>query len=129
MFQIDSGKCTKCGSCVSVCPQEAITLHGGTVAINQELCVQCGICVEVCPVYAIHEIVPVYAKLEKGGEKMPYGQGRGFGFAGAATSWPYIGRGRGGLPHCQRSWPSSRSGSLLRGPYSRGRTRIPEESG
>jgi NAD-dependent dihydropyrimidine dehydrogenase PreA subunit len=103
MFQIDSGKCTRCGSCVSVCPQQAITMHDGMAAINQELCIQCGACVEVCPVGAIHGIVPAYAKAAKGGETMPYGQGRrfGFGFAGAATSWPYIGRGRGGLPRCQ----------------------------
>jgi hypothetical protein len=40
---------------------------------------------------------------------MPYGQGRGFGFgsASAAPSWPYIGRGRGGLPRCQRPGPQT----------------------
>ncbi len=31
---------------------------------------------------------------------MTYGQGRGFGFRGSAPAWPYIGRGRGGLPRC-----------------------------
>jgi len=31
---------------------------------------------------------------------MQYGYGRGFGFRGASPSWPYIGRGRGGLPRC-----------------------------
>ena len=34
---------------------------------------------------------------------MTYGYGRGFGFRGAAPSWPYIGRGRGGLPRCWHS--------------------------
>lgn len=29
-----------------------------------------------------------------------YGFGRGFGFRGASPPWPYIGRGRGGLPRC-----------------------------
>ena len=29
---------------------------------------------------------------------MPYG--RGFGFRGSSAGWPYIGRGRGGLPRC-----------------------------
>jgi hypothetical protein len=29
-----------------------------------------------------------------------YGYGRGFGFRGASPPWPYIGRGRGGLPRC-----------------------------
>lgn len=28
------------------------------------------------------------------------GGGGGFGFRGASPSWPYIGRGRGGLPRC-----------------------------
>ena len=27
--------------------------------------------------------------------------GRGFGFRGASPSWPYVGRGRGGLPRCR----------------------------
>jgi hypothetical protein len=44
---------------------------------------------------------------------MPYGYGRGtgmgmggrgggmgFGFRGTSPAWPYIGRGRGGLPRC-----------------------------
>lgn len=31
---------------------------------------------------------------------MAYGYGRGLGFRGASPSWPYIGRGRGGLPRC-----------------------------
>ena len=26
--------------------------------------------------------------------------GRGFGFSGASPPWPYVGRGRGGLPRC-----------------------------
>ena len=26
--------------------------------------------------------------------------GYGFGFRGASPSWPYVGRGRGGLPRC-----------------------------
>lgn len=33
---------------------------------------------------------------------MPYGRGIGMGrgFRGTYTAWPYIGRGRGGLPRC-----------------------------
>jgi len=31
---------------------------------------------------------------------MQYGYGRGFGFRGASPAWPYVGRGRGGLPRC-----------------------------
>ena len=31
---------------------------------------------------------------------MAYGYGRGFGFRGTSPPWPYVGRGRGGLPRC-----------------------------
>ncbi len=29
-----------------------------------------------------------------------YGYGMGFGFRGASPPWPYVGRGRGGMPRC-----------------------------
>ena len=31
---------------------------------------------------------------------MGRGYGAGFGFRGASPPWPYVGRGRGGLPRC-----------------------------
>jgi len=33
--------------------------------------------------------------------------GAGFGFRGSSPPWPYVGRGRGGLPRCQ--YPSATS--------------------
>lgn len=35
-----------------------------------------------------------------GGYGRGFGGGMGFGFRGASPPWPYIGRGRGGLPRC-----------------------------
>lgn len=35
-----------------------------------------------------------------GGSGRGFGGGMGFGFRGASPPWPYIGRGRGGLPRC-----------------------------
>jgi hypothetical protein len=34
--------------------------------------------------------------------EMPYryGYGMGYGFRGASPPWPYVGRGRGGMPRC-----------------------------
>lgn len=29
-----------------------------------------------------------------------FGRGMGFGFRGVSPPWPYVGRGRGGLPRC-----------------------------
>ncbi|MFC2000944.1 4Fe-4S binding protein [Chloroflexota bacterium] len=108
MFCIDIIRCTGCGSCVDACPKQAITMHNDLAMINEDLCIQCGACANVCPAGAIREVVPAQAILSKGGEKMVYGFGRGsgrrggagFGFRGTSPSWPYVGRGRGGLPRC-----------------------------
>jgi hypothetical protein len=34
------------------------------------------------------------------GRGFGFGRGMGFGFRGSSPPWPYIGRGRGGLPRC-----------------------------
>jgi hypothetical protein len=38
------------------------------------------------------------------------GRGAGFGFRGASPPWPYVGRGRRGLPRC--SYPGMRRGFI-----------------
>ena len=47
---------------------------------------------------------------------MPYraqfGMGRGFGFGGYSPPWPYIGRGRGGLPRCWAYGPGYPYGAV-----------------
>ncbi len=41
------------------------------------------------------------------------GVGMGFGFRGSSPPWPYVGRGRGGLPRCAYySGTSTPAGSL-----------------
>ncbi len=108
MVSVDNAKCTGCGSCVDVCPQQAITMHDDLAMINEDLCIQCGTCASLCPVGAIREVTLANIKLSKGGETMQYGYGRGFGrrggagfgFRGSSPPWPYFGRGRGGLPRC-----------------------------
>ena len=108
MFKVDSARCTGCGNCVDICPQQAITIHDNLAMINETLCIQCSTCAEVCSAGAIREVALANIKLSKGGEKMVYGFGRGFGrsggvgfgFRGSSPPWPYFGRGRGGLPRC-----------------------------
>jgi len=48
-----SDKCTKCGSCASVCPSEAISEGDKQYTIDGDKCVDCGLCVDECPVEAI----------------------------------------------------------------------------
>jgi len=45
--------CIACGSCVDVCPVEAISEGDPIYQIDPEVCTDCGACVEQCPVEAI----------------------------------------------------------------------------
>ena len=40
--------------------------------------------------------------------------GMGLGFRGSSPPWPYVGRGRGGLPRCSY-YPGSRANMLAQG--------------
>ena len=40
--------------------------------------------------------------------------GRGLGFRGSSPPWPYVGRGRGGLPRCSY-YPGSRANTPAQG--------------
>lgn len=50
---IDKGKCLVCGGCISVCPQDAITMRSTVAIVSKEKCIDCGICIQMCPVGAI----------------------------------------------------------------------------
>jgi len=52
---IDKSKCIGCGSCLPLCPMEAITLANEKSAIDPNECAECGTCwrARVCPVDAI----------------------------------------------------------------------------
>jgi ferredoxin len=45
--------CIACGTCIDLCPVEAIS-EGDIFVINAEICTDCGTCAEACPVEAIH---------------------------------------------------------------------------
>jgi len=57
MIFVDEDKCTGCGDCLEVCPEEgAVVLQEDKAVINQELCNSCAECLTSCPESAIYEV-------------------------------------------------------------------------
>lgn len=47
-------QCVACGTCVDICPREAISIfHGCYAQVNTERCVGCGLCIRECPASVI----------------------------------------------------------------------------
>ncbi len=52
--KIDQAKCTKCGTCIEVCPVEVFVKEGDKVIEKfPEKCINCKACEVQCPVQAI----------------------------------------------------------------------------
>ena len=61
LIEVDSEKCFSCGSCLALCPVEAISLtEDSTVQFDKEKCVgsTCSVCVDACPARAIKSVKP-----------------------------------------------------------------------
>ncbi len=59
LIEVDKEKCFNCGSCIALCPVEAISIDKDSVVqFNKEKCVgsTCSICVDACPARAIKSI-------------------------------------------------------------------------
>jgi Na+-translocating ferredoxin:NAD+ oxidoreductase RNF subunit RnfB len=59
LIDVDADKCFSCGSCVALCPVEAIILASDcSVKFDKEKCVgsTCSVCVDACPARAIKSI-------------------------------------------------------------------------
>ncbi len=51
---LDQEKCIGCGMCLTVCPQEVLSMDNGSAAVsNRDRCMECGACARNCPVEAI----------------------------------------------------------------------------
>ena len=50
---VDPKKCIACGTCINMCPVEAISFKDGKAWIDPNKCIKCGTCEAVCPVNAI----------------------------------------------------------------------------
>lgn len=49
----DPDRCTACGSCVQVCPAEALHMEGAVPVVDADACIACFCCQEMCPEKAI----------------------------------------------------------------------------
>ena len=56
MIKINQQACDGCGSCIAVCPDDAIILNTKELIILEDRCRECNKCVSVCPVGALEEI-------------------------------------------------------------------------
>ncbi len=59
LIEVESEECFSCGTCVSLCPVEAISIDkDGSVVFDHEKCVgsTCSVCVDACPTRAIKSV-------------------------------------------------------------------------
>ncbi|GEM_PF-239683 len=53
MIRINYERCDLCGTCVGVCPFDALELTEMRLSVITERCTECNFCVEICPVRAL----------------------------------------------------------------------------
>jgi len=54
MIKISEEKCTGCGCCVNLCPDEALNLNEKDfMVVDDSLCTECKVCARACPMRAI----------------------------------------------------------------------------
>jgi ferredoxin len=58
VVRVDASRCTGCGICIDVCPEQAISIQRVAV-VNPRLCTTCGACVRQCPQGALTLSSPV----------------------------------------------------------------------
>jgi L-aspartate semialdehyde sulfurtransferase ferredoxin len=51
-LDVDKKLCDQCGTCISVCPTDALSLMD-TILVDNKKCIMCKNCVRVCPVGAL----------------------------------------------------------------------------
>ena len=55
MISAKQDLCDFCGTCVSVCPQDAIELFEARLVIIKDRCTNCLNCVKACPLRVLEE--------------------------------------------------------------------------
>jgi NAD-dependent dihydropyrimidine dehydrogenase PreA subunit len=49
MLTVDHQRCSVCGTCIGVCPVDALSLAEQALVIDHESCIECGVCIDECP--------------------------------------------------------------------------------
>ncbi len=55
MIIVNQQICDLCGTCIGVCPVDAIVIERLNISINSDSCINCPACKYVCPVDALSE--------------------------------------------------------------------------
>ncbi|MFC1649976.1 4Fe-4S binding protein [Candidatus Latescibacterota bacterium] len=55
MIIIDRQLCDVCGTCVGVCPVEALNIQCNDLTFDSGKCTDCSACVLICPIKALSE--------------------------------------------------------------------------
>ena len=58
MIRVKDNRCDFCGTCVAVCPVDAIELYEAEIKISHETCIDCDICIWVCPIDVLASHTP-----------------------------------------------------------------------
>ena len=48
VIMVDAEKCTGCGTCISRCQMEAISLQDNQAVVDTSKCIGCGLCTSTC---------------------------------------------------------------------------------
>jgi anaerobic carbon-monoxide dehydrogenase iron sulfur subunit len=51
--KIDVSLCDRCGTCIAVCPANALILLPEALVVDGNRCTDCGNCVKICPFGAL----------------------------------------------------------------------------
>ncbi len=49
VVSVRQGSCGACGTCITRCQMDALSLDSGTIRLNRDRCIGCGLCVTTCP--------------------------------------------------------------------------------
>jgi len=52
-IEVDRAGCVQCAGCVSLCPTQALDMHGLELRCEDSACIGCDLCVRFCPVTAL----------------------------------------------------------------------------